>query len=187
MFESLTGFFVDKGVYGLGLLSFIESSVFPIPPDFLLAGMVLSTPQKAMWFALICTVASSLGGGLGYGIGKFGGRPAFDMIFGKDNKNLVKVEKLYNKYGVWAVLGAAFTPLPYKVFTIASGVFRLNFLGFMLASFVGRGSRFFLVALGLYFFGEAVKQYTELVIIGLSLFIALFFFVVWKKRKKLAA
>lgn len=178
----MQNYFSELGVFGLGLLAFIESSVFPLPPDVLLAAMSLCEPQKALLFALICTVFSALGGGFGYAIGLYGGRPAFQFLFKKQHDKLEHVEFLYNKYGVWAVLGAAFTPIPYKVFTIASGIFKLNFWGFMLVSFIGRGARFFIVAAALMLFGEPIKQYLEPIIIALTILVLVFYFVVYKKR-----
>lgn len=168
---------------GLAIMAFIESSVFPIPPDFLLIAMSLGVPEKALLFALICTVFSTLGGAFGYALGKFGGRPLFYYIFRNKSHYLEKVQKLYDKYGTKAVLGAAFTPIPYKVFTIASGIFNLNFFSFMIMSFLGRGARFFLVATCLMFFGESIKSYLELIIIAVSLIIIAFFVVLYKKRK----
>ncbi len=168
---------------GLATLAFIESSFFPIPPDFLLIAMSLSFPQKALLFALICTVFSTLGGAFGYLIGKFGGRPVFYWIFKSKSHYLEKVEKLYEKYGNWAVLAAAFTPIPYKVFTIASGIFRMNIIGFLIMSFLGRGARFFIVATCLMLFGETIKAYLELVIIAVTLVIVAFFVLFYKQRK----
>lgn len=188
MHEVLGGFIDYFGALkevGLALLAFIESSVFPIPPDFLLIAMSLSTPEKALLFALICTIFSTLGGAFGYAIGKFGGRPVFYYLFKNKSHYLEKTEKLYDKYGTKAVLGAAFTPIPYKVFTIASGIFNLNFFSFTLMSFIGRGARFFIVALCLMFFGESIKSYLELVIIAVSLVIVVFFVILYKKRKSL--
>ena len=130
IFGGIINYFAELGSVGLGLLAFIESSFFPIPPDFLLIAMSLSMPQKALVFALICTIFSALGGAFGYAIGKFGGRPIFYKLFKKKEHYLEQVEALYKKYGTLAVLGAAFTPLPYKVFTIASGIFQLNFIIF---------------------------------------------------------
>lgn len=176
-------FFLEMGSLGLGLLAFIESSFFPVPPDLLLIAMSLSLPQKALIFALICTIGSTLGGAFGYFIGKFGGRPIFYKIFGQKSQHLNKVEHLYSKYGTWAVLTAAFTPIPYKVFTIASGIFSLNFIGFMIASFIGRGFRFFIVGISLMLFGEVIKDYLEFIIIGVSLLIVIFFALVFIKRK----
>lgn len=182
-FHGIIQYFENLGEIGLALMAFIESSVFPIPPDVLLIAMSLSLPQKALVFALICTVFSTLGGAFGYALGKYGGKPIFYRIFKNKSHYLEKVEGLYNKYGVWAVLGAAFTPLPYKVFTIASGIFTLNFPGFMLASFLGRGARFFIVGTALMFFGEMVKSYLELVILGLTLIVIIFFVVMHKVYK----
>lgn len=176
---------MDLGTIGLAFLAFIESSVFPLPPDVLLAAMSICEPQKALIYALICTIASTLGGALGYGIGLYGGRPAFKFLFKNQHEKLDHVEELYNKYGIWAVLGAAFAPIPYKIFTIASGIFQLNFLGFIFASFIGRGARFFIVALALILFGEPIKDYLELVIIALAVVVLAFYFVIYKKRHHL--
>lgn len=186
IFIKMNDFFQAMGVEGLALNSFIESFFLVPPPDFLLIAMDLATPKNALYYAFICTIASAVGGAVGYGIGFWGGRPAFNWLFRKGGKEKFEaVEKLYNKYGVTAVLLAAFTPIPYKVFTIASGILNMNFLKFMLASFVGRGARFFIVSIVLMLFGEAIKQYIELVIIAVTLVIILFFVILYKKRKSL--
>ncbi|MDD3150292.1 MAG: DedA family protein [Candidatus Gastranaerophilales bacterium] len=189
LFEGIKLFFEQMGTTGLGFLAFIESSVFPIPPDFLLIPMSLNEPQKALYFALICTIFSTLGGAFGYAIGKFGGRPAFHFFFKNKIHYLEKVEKLYNKYSIWAVLGAAFTPLPYKVFTIASGIFNMHLPGFLIASFIGRGARFFIVGLLLMFFGETMMKYIDIIIVVLTVLVvllaALIYFI--RKNKKKAA
>lgn len=186
IFIKMNDFFQAMGVQGLALNSFIESFFLVPPPDFLLIAMDLANPKNALYYAFVCTIASALGGAVGYGIGFWGGRPAFNWLFRKGGKEKFDaVEKLYNKYGVTAVLLAAFTPIPYKVFTIASGILNMNFWKFMLASFVGRGARFFIVSIVLMLFGEAIKQYIELVIIAVTLIIILFFVVLYKKRKSL--
>lgn len=186
IFIKMNDFFQAMGVQGLALNSFIESFFLVPPPDFLLIAMDLANPKNALYYAFICTIASALGGAVGYGIGFWGGRPAFNWLFRKGGKEKFDaVEKLYNKYGVTAVLLAAFTPIPYKVFTIASGILNMNFWKFMLASFVGRGARFFIVSIVLMLFGEAIKQYIELVIIAVTLIIILFFVILYKKRKSL--
>ncbi len=186
IFIKMNDFFQAMGVQGLALNSFIESFFLVPPPDFLLIAMDLATPTKALYYAFICTLASAVGGAVGYGIGYWGGRPAFNWLFRKGGKEKFEaVEKLYNKYGVTAVLLAAFTPIPYKVFTIASGILNMNFWKFMLASFVGRGARFFIVSIVLMLFGEAIKSYIELVIIAVTVVIILFFFILYKKRKSL--
>ena len=159
-------FFADMGIPGLGLLAFAESSFFPVPPDLLLIAMSLNNPEKALLFAFVCAIFSTLGGALGYAIGKFGGRPLFHKIFKNKENQLEKVENMYLKYGLWAVFIAAFSPIPYKVFTIASGIFEFNFPKFLMASFIGRGSRFFIVSLSLMIFGEMIKNYLELIILA---------------------
>ncbi len=188
MHELLVGmneFFKSMGVQGLALNSFIESFFLVPPPDFLLIALDLAKPEKALFYAFVCTVASVLGAMVGYGIGFWGGRPAFNFIFRNKKDKFEAVEKLYNEYGVVAVFFSAFTPIPYKVFTIASGVLNMNFWQFVLASFVGRGARFFLVSIVLMLFGAWVKQYLELIIIAVSLVIILFFIILYKKRKSI--
>jgi len=128
-------------------LSFAESSFFPIPPDVMLAPMTLANPTKAWNFAVITTVASVLGGLLGYFIGLF----AFDMVepllqsAGYFPKYLLARE-WFSEWGFWAIFIAGFSPIPYKLFTITAGVISMSLLPFVVASFIGRGARFFLVA-----------------------------------------
>ncbi|MBZ0258498.1 DedA family protein [bacterium] len=156
--------FTDHALFSLGALSFAESSFFPIPPDipFILMGVI--QPRSAYLLATILTATSVLGGALGYAIGRFGGLPVVSWLVTSRWTNWIftqqkfdKVVGLYNHYDVWIVLAAAFTPIPYKVFTIAGGLCRIPFWRFMLASFVGRAGRFYLVGTILYFFGEQAK------------------------------
>lgn len=131
----------------LAILSFAESSFFPIPPDVMLAPMVLAQQEKAWRLALITTIASVLGGMLGYAIGFY----AFDMLqpWLEGSHYWPKyqlAEQWFKSWGFWAIFIAGFSPIPYKVFTIAGGALSMLFLPFVLASFVGRGARFFLVA-----------------------------------------
>ena len=186
IFVQMTEFFKSMGIWGLALNSFVESFFLVPPPDILLVVMDLANPAKSIWYAFVCTVASALGGAVGYGIGYWGGRPAFNFLFRKGGKEKFEaVENLYNKYGTFAVFFSAFTPIPYKVFTIASGILSMNFWKFMFASFLGRGLRFFIVSIILMLFGEAIKQYIELVIIAVTILIILFFVILYKKRKSL--
>lgn len=186
IFIRMNDFFQSMGTQGLALNSFVESFFLVPPPDFLLIAMDLANPAKALFYALVCTIASAFGGAVGYGIGYWGGRPAFNWFFRKGGREKFEaVEALYNKYGTLAVFFSAFTPIPYKVFTIASGILNMNFLKFMLASFFGRGLRFFIVSIVLMLFGEAIKQYIELVIIAVTIVIILFFVILYKKRKSL--
>lgn len=185
MHEILTqmnNLFQNLGVQGLALNAFIESFFLVPPPDILLIAMDLAKPQRAMYYATICTIFSALGGVVGYLIGFWGGRPVFNFLFRNKHEQFDNVEKLYNKYGMIAVFFSAFTPIPYKIFTIASGILNMNFPQFLLASFIGRGLRFYLVSLVLMIFGETIKQYIELVIIGVTLLIIVFFVILYKKR-----
>jgi membrane protein YqaA with SNARE-associated domain len=131
----------------LAALSMAESVFFPIPPDVMLAPMALSTPRRWVRLAAICTAASVIGGLLGYTLGHF----ALDAIWpwmlklGWDAP-FNKVQALFAEYGFWIVFVAAFTPIPYKVFTIASGATGIGLIPFVLGSAIGRGMRFFLVA-----------------------------------------
>ena len=179
-FKNCAIYFMSMGEAGLFILAFMESSFFPIPPDCILIPMCLAKPQNALLFAAIATLGSAIGGMFGYAIGRFGGRPTLNFFFKKQQDKIIQVEKLYNKYGVWAVGAAAFTPIPYKIFTIASGVFKMNLLGFTVISIIGRGLRFFIIAIGLIFFGEKIKSNLELIIALVLILIILFYFVVWK-------
>ncbi len=185
IFIHMNNWFQAMGVQGLAINSCVESFFLVPPPDFLLIAMDLAKPEKALYYATVCTIASALGGVIGYFIGKFGGRPVFNFLFRKDRSKFDAVEAMYNKYGSFAVFFSAFTPIPYKVFTIASGILNMNFFKFFIASFFGRGGRFFLVSLVLMFFGEAVKKYLELVILVVTVIIIIFCIVVYKKRHSL--
>ncbi|HEY0135587.1 MAG TPA: YqaA family protein [Nannocystis sp.] len=151
------------GVPALCVLSFAESSFFPIPPDVLLIALALSVPAKAFRFAAWCTVASVLGGLFGYFIG-YALWTTFEpylipRVFSQENFSYVTGQ--YNEYSFLAVFIAAFTPVPYKVFTVAAGVAQLNLIGFTLASIFGRGGRFFLVALVIRLLGPKARQWID--------------------------
>ncbi len=150
-------------IWALAFVAFVESSVFPIPPDILMIPMIVAAPRRAFWIAGVATVASVLGGMLGYWIGA----AFFDSIgqpvlafYGKDVL-FDQFKTNYNQWGAWAVLIAGVTPFPYKVITILSGVTGLNLTVFMLASIVARGIRFFLVAALLWKFGAPIKDFIE--------------------------
>lgn len=150
-------------LWALAAVSFIESSVFPIPPDVLLIPMIIATPRRAFRIAGVCTAASVLGGAFGYliGWGLFDqvGRPVL-TFYGMDAK-FGEFSDAYNAWGAWAVLIAGVTPFPYKVVTILSGATGLNFAVFMLASLIARGFRFFLVAALLRRFGPPIRDFIE--------------------------
>lgn len=182
--SNINNWFQSMGVIGLALNSCIESFFLLPPPDFLLIAMDLAKPEKSLFYATICTLASAIGGAVGYAIGFWGGRPAFKFLFKKHMDKLDKVEQMYKEYGSFAVFFSAFTPVPYKIFTIGSGILRMNFWKFFSVSLLGRGSRFYLVSLVLMFFGEAVKQHLEAIILAVSILIIIFCIIVYKKSKK---
>ena len=184
IFSQMNNYFQSLGIYGLALNSFVESFFLVPPPDFLLIAMDLAKPEKALWYATVCSFASILGGLVGYLIGLIGGRPVFNWFFRNNPEQFEKVEELYNKYGSIAVFFAGFTPIPYKVFTIASGVLNMNWWKFTIASFFGRAGRFFVVSIVLMLFGEMIKQYLEIVIAVVSVIIVLFFVILYYKGKK---
>lgn len=128
-------------------LSFVEASFFPIPPDVVLMPMSLSQPQKAMRFAWIATLFSLLGGLLGYAIGYWGFEAIYPWLIelGYGHK-IEQVEGFFEAYGVWVVFIAGFSPIPYKLFTLTAGAAQMALLPFVIASLVGRGLRFFMVA-----------------------------------------
>ncbi len=150
-------------MWTLFAIAFIESSVFPLPPDILLVPMILASREKAWKIAGVCTIASVLGGLAGYGIGYFLfeslGQPLL-AFYGKAAK-FAEFQTLYQQWGAWVVGMAGVTPFPYKVITIASGVAKLDLGTFVLASVLSRGVRFFLEAFLLWYFGEPIRAFIE--------------------------
>lgn len=147
----------------LAAVSFVESSIFPIPPDVLLIPMVLARPAQAWLIALVCTASSVLGGLLGYAIGALLfealGQPI--LAFYGYLAEFAEFRAGYNEWGGWIVFGAGLTPFPYKVITIASGVTGLSLGTFIVASVLARGLRFFVVAGLLWWLGEPIKRFIE--------------------------
>ena len=147
----------------LFLIAFAESSFFPIPPDVLLIALAVSVPKRAFWYASICTAGSVIGGVFGWGIGLFfyeqvGAR----IIHGLHYEHYFElVQGYYAQNAFLYIFIAAFTPIPYKVFTIAAGVFKIPLWTLITASIFGRAGRFFLVAGFIYAFGERVKRVIE--------------------------
>ncbi len=151
------------GSLALIILAFAESSFFPIPPDVLLIALALSIPKRSYYYAFISSLSSVVGGMLGYYIGMalmdiigwkiidfYHARELFEQLF-----------KTFNDYNFWAVLIAAITPIPYKVFTISAGAANASFAVFMLASIIGRSIRFFAVGTLIYFFGESIRNFID--------------------------
>jgi len=152
-----------QAIYFLALVSFIEASFFPIPPDVMLIPMVLMNPSRAWFFALIATVFSVMGGVFGYIIGAFSyeqfAEPILFML-GKEEEMLNFSQK-YNEIGLWAVITAGISPIPFKVITTMSGATNLNFAVFLGASLLSRAIRFFVVAGLLNFYGYKIKDFIE--------------------------
>lgn len=162
----------------LAVVAFVESSVFPIPPDVLLIPMVLAARDRAWIIAGVATVASVIGGFLGYAIGYLFfetiGQPVLAFYGYVDQ--FAAFREMYNAWGFWIVAGAGFTPFPYKVITIASGVTGLDIYQFTIASITSRGARFFLVAALLWHFGPPLRRFIEgnLAMLTTAFFVLLF-------------
>ena len=171
--------------------AFAESSFFPIPPDVLLIALCLTDEclgslALTCWYAIVCTVGSTVGGAFGYWLGRAGLRPLICRFVSPEK--LAMVETLLQKYDVWAVAAAGFTPIPYKVFTIASGILHVRFVRFMVASVASRGGRFFLVAFLCHLVGRPVRRILQdyLGLASIAFFVALvggFYLVTWLVRR----
>jgi len=150
-------------LWALAFVAFIESSVFPIPPDVLMIPMILAAPRRAFLIAGVATLASVLGAYLGYFIGwgllESVGRPVLDF-YGK-GAAFDEFAERYNDFGAWAVLIAGVTPFPFKVITIASGATGLSLLVFTVSTLIARALRFFLVAALLWKFGAPIRDFIE--------------------------
>ena len=151
------------GTWALFLLSFCESSFFPIPPDVLLIALAVAIPKKSFKYALVCSAGSVLGGCLGYLIGwqfMAGIGEKIITFYGLTQK-IEYIKALYTNYDAWAIGIAGFTPIPYKVFTISAGAFNINFLVFIIASTISRSARFFLVGSLIYIFGPRIQTFID--------------------------
>ncbi len=144
-------------------IAFVESSFFPLPPDLLLVPMALARRERAWRYAAICTVASVVGGVLGYAIGYFlfesVGRPILEFYKVMDQYHHLK--SLFDEWGVWIIIAKGMTPIPYKLVTITAGALNFALIPFMLASIISRSIRFFLVAALIWKFGEPVRTFIE--------------------------
>jgi membrane protein YqaA with SNARE-associated domain len=147
----------------LGVISFLESSVFPIPPDVMLIPMVLANRARAFTIAAVCTVTSVLGGLLGYAIGYYAFETIGEWVVRTYHMEtgLEAFRAGFDEYGIWIILIKGLTPIPYKLVTIASGAAHFDLFTFVWASIVTRGARFFLVAALLWKFGEPIRAFVE--------------------------
>lgn len=172
------------GTWALFAIAFMESSVFPVPPDVLLLALSVGAPRRALWFALVCSVGSVLGGVFGYLLGHFAWEAVrgFFIPYVFSQAAFDRVADMYNDNAFVAILSAAFTPIPYKVFTVAAGVCGVSLWTLIVASAIGRSARFFLVGGAVYLLGPQVKGWIEkyfdwlawaLLILGVGGFVAL--------------
>lgn len=152
------------GTWALFFIAFIESSIFLIPPDVLLMALVFGAREKWAKYALVCTAGSVLGGILGYyigwGLAESVAQPLLNF-FDSDGHTQELIQNWYNEYGFWGIMIAAITPIPYKVFTIASGLFHYSLPMLIVASIIGRGFRFFVVAAVIRVFGPKIRPHLE--------------------------
>jgi membrane protein YqaA with SNARE-associated domain len=166
------------GTWALFLLAFCESSFFPIPPDVLLIALAVAVPKKAFKYALVCSAGSLFGGCFGYLIGwqfMVGLGDGIIRLY-RLQDNYEYIRHLYVTYDAWAVGIAGLTPIPYKVFTITAGAFRINFVVFLLASAISRSARFFAVGGLIYLFGPKIQSFIDryfntLVVVFVILFV----------------
>ncbi|QJW46635.1 DedA family protein [bacterium BFN5] len=159
--EQILQWFGQYGLWGLFFLTFIESFISPILPDLMLIPLALANPEKAITYSLMTTLASVLGGFVGYGIGNRFGKPALKKFV--PMHYIAKIKHWLDHYGGWAIFLAALAPIPYKFVSIAAGTFRINFFVFLMASILGRGKRFLLVGVLIYYYGAEALAMLELI------------------------
>jgi membrane protein YqaA with SNARE-associated domain len=152
-----------NAIWALAAVAFVEASLFPIPPDVLLIPMIIAAPRRAWRYAAVATLASVIGGYLGYAIGYFAfatiGRAVLD--FYNAWPAYERFQAAAAEWGAWVIILKGMTPIPYKLVTIASGFVRFDLLTFTIASLISRSLRFFLVAALLYWFGEPIRRFIE--------------------------
>ena len=189
MTDWLNGFADSEwSIVVLAVDSFTEAIFNPIPPDPLLIGISLINPGWALWLAAVVTITSVLGAVVGYWLGGRFGRPLLNRFVKKDKVD--RVEKMFKTYGAWAVLLAAFTPIPFKIFTITAGMLNLNRRSFVLAAIAGRGARFFLIGGLVFFYGESIQGFISsrfemiMVVSGVAALLAFTAFIIVSRYRK---
>ncbi len=154
--------YTPYGTWALLINAFAEASFFPVPPDVLLMALSVSRPRRAFLYASLCTAGSTIGGAFGFFLGYKFWSLAQGIIFNYITpETFDSVRQYFIQYEAWAIAIAGFTPVPYKVFTISAGFFRVDFFIFIIASLVSRGARFFLVGGLMYLFGERIKEFID--------------------------
>ena len=183
MLESLKEFFNQYGSIGLFFNAFFDGFILPLPPDFLLSTLAIQKISSPTLLALICSIGSVIGGCIGYTVGRFGGRPIVNKIF-PNSFFIIKIEELFKKYGVWAIVIDAFTPIPYKALTLGSGLMKFNPVLFALVSFPVRSVRYILVANSASFIGDQLREEFERTFLFLVLAVVLIISIVFYFKKK---
>ncbi|WP_232695830.1 YqaA family protein [Brevibacillus daliensis] len=181
MLETINHFFQEYGVWGLFSLAFLDSFILPFPPFFLQIALSLLDPSSALIFATYAFMGSFLGAPFGYLLGKKLGKPLMHKVI--PNKWMKTAEEKMLKNGDAFIIIGSFTPIPFKVITIMSGVFNFSFARLMLYVFLGRGSKFFLIGFAFYLFGEQAKiildQYLNLGLFGFGALLAVSY-MIWR-------
>ena len=172
-FDGLTTWFAgfagsEWAIVVLAVATFLESILSPIPPDPLLIPMSVLRPEMAIWYGLVATIASLSGALVGHWLGSRFGRPILSRFTSESKVDLA--ESLFDRYGAWALLAAAVTPIPYKVFAILAGVLKFDRRRFLIISLIGRGARFIGLGILFFLFGEQIQHFIEQNIQKLSLF-----------------
>ncbi len=182
--------FYRNGPMGLFILAVIESSFFPVPPDFVMIPLAYDSPEKSFYYATICTIGSVIGAVFGWLIGRYGGEPVVRRLIKKEK--LDRGKNLLRKYDALAIGIAGFTPIPYKVFTITAGIINMNLPKMLIVSVFARGGRFFLVATFFYFLGKDAKIWIEdnfaifTMGIGVGVILVIFVYYHFKRKKNIS-
>ena len=183
MLDSIKDFFKQYGTIGLFFNAFFDGFVLPLPPDFILSALSIQKVNNPTVLAMICSLGSVIGGCIGYCVGRFGGRPLVTKFF-PSGKFLDKAEGLFKRFGVWAIVIDAFTPIPYKALTLGSGLMKFNPMLFAIVSFPVRSIRYILVANTASFIGEQLRAEFEktILLIAIGVVALVFLIVMFKKR-----
>lgn len=185
MLDAIQEFFKHYGIIGLFFNAFFDGFILPLPPDFLLSTLAIQKIADPTLLAMICSLGSVVGGCIGYCVGRFGGRVVVNKIFPK-SKFIKKAEELFNKFGVWAIVIDAFTPIPYKALTLGSGLMRFNPILFAFVSFPVRSVRYILVANTASFIGDQLRAEFEKTILLIVLVVVLVIVLFYSLNKKLS-
>ena len=185
MLDQITELFMQYGIWGLFGMAFLDSFISPIPPFFMQIAMSLLDPGSALRFATVAFTASILGAPIGFLLGKSLGKPLLHKLL--PEKWVVVATEKFAKNGDAAVLIGAFTPIPFKVFTVLSGVFNYSLTKLMLFAIVGRGLKFFMIGTLFYLYGphakELLDEYLEVSLLAAAALVAVGWFI-WNKRRK---